>query len=189
MAKDYKQLDGIKQCMNDNLIGAYNKGYKQGQEDANKCWSTGYNEGYAQGLNDAWECARKILGTSLPIVKRSGLFSDLLDDCGDNFDKHIIFSISAAEAISRIHARNEKTKAINEVIEIGDEIIAKRIDSNELLKGIVIDIDNNSGAALYFVDKTGRRIFTTVSQCNKTGKSYPEFIEILNKLRDNVEDE
>ena len=82
MAKNYRQIEGLRRQMTECLENAYNRGYKQGQADetksqdaiSEKAYCDGYNKGmadgnindgtfakkvneaYNNGAKDAWQC-------------------------------------------------------------------------------------------------------------------------------------
>lgn len=162
-----KAIDTLKATKND---------YKNGHIE-------GFNKGYKQGLNTAWECLKKIFY----IEEDGGINFEKLEEIFD-IDPYISdYRIPAIIYIIKHYSIEEIVKRINKYEEnkdklnVGDEIITT--DLNE--KGIIVKDD---GRFIYYcgkVETMGAGIGKVKREyCKKTGKSYPEFIKILNQLNE-----
>lgn len=133
---------------------------------------------YEDGLNEAWECMRKIVTT-----KRFKTISEYYDYLrrifGTNSANEVLETNSASEAIAKIKEYEEKRKKVE--IHVGDEIYSKLTDC----KAVIQRIDtwnryqcfDNKGSQ-FVIDE---QIF---NECwVKTGKNYPQIIEILKQMK------
>ena len=155
----------------------YSRGYDEGVKDGQKGKiSELLIDTYIQGLNDAWECARKII-----LCEAKGGFST--DKYTEVFGNIATFQaleiLSASEAIAKIKEYEEKENKIH----VGDEVVSDAFDE----KGIVTHITDKSCVSL--ICGMSSMISTSLDKVHKTGKSYPQIIELLNMLDNSKEDE
>lgn len=126
--------------------------------------TTHYDESEAEkrGREEAWE-----------FIKEIGKMSD--DDMVVCFGTSIIVNLSYAEA----RAKYEAWKKKKDEIRIGDEIYDSRV------KGIITYVDN-SGADVFYevVAQNGVTYVVSGEEAKKTGRTFPEVAELLEKMRE-----
>jgi hypothetical protein len=142
--------------INEHFGSLQDTAYKKGLHDGeSKC---GYCNEYQRGLDDAWEAARKIvcdegidMNTLCTIFRRG---------CSDS----VIRDYSAAEAIAKLKAYEEKQKATDD-IKVGDEVRHDRGWS-----AVVTSIDN---VGLSVMDYNGEvASYSDISKFTKTGRHF-----------------
>lgn len=142
---------------------AYEEGHKDGMQlsidDAK------LKEEYKRGLNDAWEAANKML--ELNTDTRIKIFS-----CASFRNTIAIFS--ASECIERLQAYEQEKE---EEIQVGDEVDGKSG------RGTITKI---SDAGVYFnvMWKNGLTGCYRMENFKKTGRHFPEIVEVLRKMQE-----
>lgn len=142
---------------------AYEEGHKDGMQlsidDAK------LKEEYRQGLNDAWETAKKISIMDSPT--RDKIFGLVITS-------NIIDENSAPEAIEKIRQYEQKWE---EQIQVGDEVDGKSG------RGTITKI---SDAGVYFniMWKNGLTGCYRMENFKKTGRHFPEIVEVLRKMQE-----
>lgn len=121
-----------------------------------------YDEAYQNGMNDAWEVARKIAhGTC---------WNEVLEKTGKVCAADVLDTYTASEAIDKIREHEQNCD-----LKIGDEIL---FDGN--VKGVVYNI---SERVYCFTENATVECFLR-SEIKKTGRYFPEIVEILKKIRE-----
>ena len=123
------------------------------------------NEAYQRGLDDAWEAARKIVEMADPPYW--GVFNEYKND--------LFGKISAAEAIAKLKAYEEKQKA-DDKIKVGDEVIY-----NGTTKCIVVRPEDDERYAS-LIDSDGTHYSADHRECKKTGRHF-DIASILEDMR------
>ena len=135
-----------------------------GQEYENG-YDAGHNVGYQQGLSDAWEAARKILQMhDLTVfgLEHDGVFESPLNE-GQQ--------MTPQEAIEKLKAYEQ------EAIQVGDEVLYGNA------KGIVIRPEDSTRYASVFT-AIGEHICAENKDLTKTGRHFPEIVEVLAKMKE-----
>ena len=123
------------------------------------------DEAYQRGLDDAWEAARKIVEMSDPP------YWELFDEYKEN----LFGKISAAEAIAKLKAYEEKQKT-DEKIKVGDEVIY-----NGTTKCLVVRPETDERYAV-LIDGNGYHYSADHRECKKTGRHF-DIQSILEEMR------
>lgn len=188
----------------DFTASVFQRGYEKGKEDATISYQNAYNEGnvdgysrgydegvkdgqkgkisemlvdtYIQGLNDAWEYARKITLNSEDGGIPYREFEKIFDDITSPYAVFRKYTIS--EAIAKIKEYEDKKNEIH----IGDEVVSDSFDE----KGIVTHITDKGCVSL--ICGMNSMISTGLDKVHKTGKSYPQIVEILEQLKGDSEE-
>ena len=110
--RDFDSLEELNSdYINEHFGDLQDTAYKKGLHDGeSKC---GYCNEYQRGLDDAWECMKKIAFLEKP--------RDMRDFLGHTTFGGILTGYTAAEAIAKLKAYEEKQKA-DDKIEVGDEV-------------------------------------------------------------------
>lgn len=132
------------------------------------------DEAYQRGLNDAWTFADDV----------SHNRGNILDILGCPTFGVAFKQLTASEAIQKLKEYEERKKA--EKFEVGDEVI--QITNSGTPTGtscIVTYVDNEKGA-LSGINDNGKVVVCTTQMhrwWRKTGRSFPEIVEVLKKMR------
>ena len=168
-ADDLKELNS--DYINEHYGCLQDEAYQRGLHEGN---DIGYKDGVNDGRNEAWEAARKIVlspdegGTSLPT-----LFAIF----GGGSMQHVFRKNSAAEAIEKLKAYEEKQKA-DEKIKVGDEVRAE--DGTAVF--VVTWMSEN---CICGVDREGKCYsYEPREVCGKTGKKYSVGISDITRCTD-----
>lgn len=131
---------------------------------------------YEDGLNEAWELTRKLV-----ISDYDGAYSakDMRDIWKNGGFLSILKNFTAQQALEKLKKYEKQKK---KVIHVGDEIYSELTDT----KAVVQRIDtwnryqcfNNEGSQ-FVIDE---QIFN--DYWVKTGKNYPQIIEVLNQMKE-----
>lgn len=152
---------------------AYQKGFEDGKKTPSELAS---NAEYQRGLDDAWEAAKKIFGYEMdggiPIDEIRKVFGYAEDAIFCTAD--IIRHNTAAEAINKIKAYEEKQKAADE-IKVGDVVIY-----NGTTKCLVVAPQTDEKYASLF-DCNGMHYYADYRECKKTGKHF-DISKILKEM-------
>lgn len=204
-------LAGLRRQTNECLDNAYRRGYDDGRIDATNTelvkelkqaeYQRGLEDGnkiadkdleeivaYNKGLQDGYEgyrylqkwfattCFYDVEGILFPEYKRREANTCCLED--------IITDVGLAKVLRRAKAYDEKKKAEEEPIKVGDEVYL--LDKNHPI--VVTNIDDHyitclaeSGTYSYYVG-------TQKDRLTKTGRHFDEVEQLFDKLR-NKEDE
>ena len=127
---------------------------------------------YQRGLEDAWEAARKIV--KMPDPPYWGVFDEYKDD--------LFRKITAAEAIEKLKAYEEKQKADDE-IKVGDEVYAYT-PSGKTRPFIIIKIYDEDGVKYYSgINADGNHVQGGLNYI-KTGRHFPHVVELLKAMKE-----
>lgn len=130
------------------------------------------DEAYERGLNEAWEAAKKIV--DIPI--RGGLTRMELEElfgCGDC--RIAMQQNTASEALAKLRDYEEKKKAEDEAVKVGDEV------TDGKFVGVVTRIEST---ALYVVMSDGSSSAWGFGDgWRKTGNHFPEIAAVLEQMK------
>lgn len=121
------------------------------------------DEAYQRGLNDAWDLADDV----------SHNRGNILDILGCPTFGVAFKQLTASETIQKLKEYEERKKAEKE-IRVGDEVTC--CDR----KGVVTRIDHDKCNVCWSTGETG---WYPISDLTKTGRSFPEIVEVLKKMR------
>ena len=127
---------------------------------------------YERGLADAWEAARKVIG--LTISERVALF--------DGMGYHLIMSKSPSEVMQKLKDWEEKKKAEESKINVGDEVIS--IDRKSV--GVFYEPFVVTGISRGEVTGVGAKYTHTMLEkdVRKTGRHFPEIATLMERLKE-----
>lgn len=140
---------------------AYDKCMNEAEDLAYKLYSPKIDEAYQRGLNDAWEAARKI--ADIPYGEEKKVFGS------DGWT--FIANHTAQEAIEEIRQYEQK----KEEIQVGDEVVST------CGKAVVHEVNEGN---VYYIYADGERGYNPINQVRKTGRHFPEIVEVLQKMRE-----
>lgn len=173
-----QRTEGMKRQANELIEQAYNRGYKAGYDKAfatlNENWQLVTSEAEEKGRNEAWEVSKKIL--TMGSKKQNEIF-------GDYMDLNVIESVSASEAIQKIHEYEEKKKQEeDDKIKVGDEVYL--IDSNHPRVVTCIFCENGDYEKAVQITESGRWVVDKISELHKTGRHFDAIEEVLNQMQE-----
>ena len=179
-----KKIQKIKEIIDQK----YFDGYVDGVNNTAKDFQLESKKTYSEGLNVAWACARKI-------ANREDEMREIFHDIAP---AEIFIKYSAPEVIQKINNYEKKQKCqtcdktrdpifygccngtcvYNNEIKIGDEV------TNSIgTKMIVVEIEED----LYKGLADDRFMYGTLNSAKKTGRSFPQIVEILKQIGDKEE--
>ena len=177
-----ERTEGMKRQAQELIDQAYNRGFKAGYEKAKENIKSDTESRVAElmvvGRNEAWEAARKFY--QYDPVDNSQLCQKIFDY---NFNE-MIRTISASEAIEKIRVYESKKQEDDE-IHVGDEVLCNP-PFNE--KCVVTEIYPNTELDIVVMRKDGHCIGLSSSAIKKTGRSFPEIAQVLEKLKEDEHD-
>ena len=151
---------------------------QQVNAEKGKIYDEARARGYQEGLFDAWEAARKIGSNSMCSLKEMGFdFGQcVVNDYNPSW--FVVKNYSASECIEKIR----QYEHIEKIRQCDDMILFK--PGNEVVTtqgvGIVTKV-TRTGVELFHKDgSTGYDKFEAVK---KTGRHFPEFVELLAKMK------
>lgn len=152
----------------------YKTGYEDGKNAKKAILASVLEENYKKGLNDAWKCAKKVM-----FAEREGGLSinEYTEIFGNTTAIDVMKNYTASEAIAKIKEYEDKKNEIH----VGDEVVSDAFDE----KGIVTHITDKSCVSL--ICGMTSMISTSLDKIHKTGKSYPQIVEILEQLKGDKE--
>lgn len=137
-----------------------------------------YDKGYKDGLEKAWGIAKKIFTPQRAYEEAYG--RDELDIIfGEGFTSFDLAKMTAFEVIDKVDLY-EKKKAEKDKIKDGDEV---RLDDGT--KGVVVYSDTDGH--LNVVNAFGGMRSYIVTEVIKTGRHFPQMVEMMKEMRDNDE--
>ena len=146
---------------------AYDKGYEDANEEIGSDEQVIADKAYKHGLSDAWKCVDRIF--DMPCKRREQIFSE----CDSVGVWDILREYSASEAIEKL----------KEDVHLGDEVTF--LPNNA--KGIVTEChvpDVYSDNDKYAVWCGGTMEYVLKQHLTKTGRTFPEIVEVLRKMRE-----
>ena len=174
-----QQTAGMKKQAKELIEQAYQRGYREGYSKAENDYHAKTEEdrqsSYELGLNMAWEAARKIaIENTVPFEEW-----DLLKI--GNSTLAVFNKYSASEAIEKIREYEEKKKHEEDSeIKVGDEVCSIY---GEMI-GIVTHIYSTTTAFNILWEDGGVGKGKNKSDFRKTGRTFPQIVEVLNKMRE-----
>lgn len=151
-----------------DLDAIRNEAYEKGVQDTKQHWvdaprSCAYRVGYEEGLNDAWDAARKIFEYNATTLNK------IFSKCCYSVVRDILRKYSASEVIEKIRQWEDM-----KILKPGNEVVSTQG------VGIVTKV-TRTGVELFHKDgSTGYDKFEAVK---KTGRHFPEFVELLAKMK------
>lgn len=137
-----------------------------------------YDKGYKDGLEKAWEIAKKIFTPQRAYEEAYG--RDELDIIfGEGFTSFDLAQMTAFEVLDKVE-HYEKQKAEKDKIKDGDEV---RLDDGT--KGVVVF--SSTDGHLNVVNAYGGMRSYNATEVVKTGRHFPQMVEMMKKMRDNDE--
>ena len=184
--KNYNVINGMIRNINGTLNGIFDKGYTQGYTDgfedgkksvenlSEKITDKDIDDAYDRGLNDAWEAAGKIFKG----IDGGGFFaSELIEIFGEIPLSTILERNTPQEAIAKIKEYEGKKKQDAE-INVGDEVI------DEFgIKAVVVRVVHYSEEDGILTWDGVQMAIASANELKKTGRTFPEIVEILKELR------
>ena len=175
-------LDGLRREVTECIDNAYKRGFRDALKESQQF--NAENE-YRHGLNDAWNCIKKLYGVDcdcLDVAKKLKVFgTDSLHD--------ILKKYNPAEAIAKFKEFEDKydPKQIDDdEINVGDEIEHMTEGCPFVVTAIgSCNIAGNIKHNCLGIDSEGHLI--TVNDTlyyKKTGRSFPELVEMLKKMQE-----
>lgn len=149
----------------------YKRGYTHALKDTQKQ--------YEQGLNDAWECARKIaVEMSIENMQSCGLISN--SDEEYEYSCGVIRDYSASEAMAKIKEYESKKLYVGDELANDDRncVITKIVDEH-YVNIMYVEKDGSSIGAMGYIDPT---------KYKKTGRHFPQIEEVLNAMKEGIND-
>lgn len=134
------------------------------------------DEAYQRGLSDAWEAARKIAVSA----ERGGFsFAELSNIFGTRKTDVIFAENTAAKAIEKIRAYEERKKAEKEKVKVGDEVIIAGVT------GIVTKVPEGDEKRVCYMDASGTVYCNNAyAHIHKTGRHFPQVEELLQQMKE-----
>lgn len=134
------------------------------------------DEAYQRGLSDAWEAARKIAVSA----ERGGFsFAELSNIFGTRKTDVIFAENTAAKAIEKIRAYEERKKAEKEKVKVGDEVIIAGVT------GIVTKVPEGDEKRVCYMDASGTVYCNNAyADIHKTGRHFPQIAELLKQMKE-----
>lgn len=137
---------------------------------------------YENGLHDAWEIAKKI-------ECMDGYDSDeLIEMFGTDGIESIFKRYTASEVLEKVKAYEEqKAKAFNNAVEVGDEIVVKVPHTNREISGIIykIELDHANTTLMYYCFSFADShvyIIPYDKTITKTGRHFPQITSLMSKI-------
>lgn len=148
--------------------------------DALPSCETVYDTGYKDGLEKAWEIAKKIFTPARTYEKAYGR-EELDIIFGEGVTWAELAELTAFEVMDKVELY-EKQKAEKNEIKDGDEVIL-----DDGTKGVVVF--SSSDGHLNVVNAFGGVRSYKVTEVVKTGRHFPQMVEMMKEMRDNDEEE
>lgn len=135
-----------------------------------------YDKGYKDGLEKAWEIAKKIFTPQRAYEEAYG--RDELDIIfGEGFTSFDLAQMTAFEVVDKVELY-EKQKAEKDKIKDGDEVIL-----DDGTKGVVVF--SSTDGHLNIVNAYGGIRSYNATEVVKTGRHFPQMVEMMKEMRDN----
>ena len=161
-----------------DLDAIRNEAYEKGVQDTKQHWvdaprSCAYKLGYENGLNAAWDAARKIVLSR----EDGGLFNyesrKAVLGCGNYMALKKFLAQEAIEKIRQYEQEQEKIKVGNEVNGKGGRGTITKISDD----GDHFNVMWENGSTGYYM----------IEDFKKTGRNFPEIVEVLKKMQEEKE--
>lgn len=166
---------GIKKQAKELIEQAYQRGFKAGREYSKDWEKDQADRLIEQGRNEAWEAAHKLV--SMEYWKCNEVLGDGVLTIETNDE--IFTRCTASEAINKLRAYEEQKKQKEDSeIHVGDEVI----HSDWGTKAVVLDFVDDERITVY--GKNGFTVDWRIDMARKTGRTFPEVVEVLKKLKE-----
>lgn len=170
---ELKGIDGLKDQVQQCIQFAYDKGVKAGQKEAIEEIKQKWIE---QGRDEAWEWCGKYIpskedGGEVPVADLQEIFD--VTHFKEIFDRY-----TYQEAVEKIKVYEEKKKAKNDEIKVGDEVK----HSADGTKAVVLDFIDNSKCVMVFNENSIVEDWE-IRKIHKTGRSFSQIAEVLEKMK------
>jgi len=147
---------------------AYQRGYETAKHECEDCPKQAYTdalkmESYQKGLNDAWETVKELFGFTFD--EKATIFKT-------TSVRDIVRKYSASETIEKMEAYEQGKE---EQIQVGDEVITASG------KAVVLGV---GPVHFEYVNADGSNGFDKVKNVEKTGRHFPEIVEVLQKMKE-----
>lgn len=167
---------GVKQDAETIRKEAYDKGYQDATVKIGSDEQAVAEKAYQKGLNDAWDAARKILlskedGGLLEYDERKAVFG-----YGNYF--LVLKKCSASEAVEKIRQYEQEQE---QPMQVGDEVVGGKGG-----RGIITKISDDSDH-FNVMWENGSTGYYMIGDFKKTGRHFPEIVEVLRKMREEKE--
>jgi hypothetical protein len=137
-----------------------------------------YDTGYKEGLEKAWEMAKRIF-TPQKAYEEAYTRDELDIIFGEGITSFDLAQMTVFEAVDKVELY-EKVKAEMNKIKDGDEV---RLNDGK--KGVVVYSDTDGH--LNVVNAFGGMRSYNAAQVVKTGRHFPQMVEMMKEMRDNDE--
>ena len=170
-----QRTEGMKRQAKELIEQAYQRGLKTGVESCIDALTADSEKYIEQGRNEAWEAARKIAIENIVPFEEWDLLKI------GNSTLAVFNKYSASEAIEKIREYEEKKKHEEDSeIKVGDEVCSRY---GEMI-GIVTHIYSTTTAFNILWEDGGVGKGKNKSDFRKTGRTFPQIVEVLNKMRE-----
>ena len=136
---------------------------------------TVYDKGYKDGLEKAWEIAKRIFIPEKACEKAYN-HNELIMIFGESSSYFELAEMTVYEVMDKVEIY-EKQKAEKDKIKEGDEV---RLDDGT--KGVVVCSDTDG--RLNVVNAYGGMRSYNATQVIKTGRNFPQMVEMMKEMRD-----
>lgn len=138
------------------------------------------NSEYTKGIRDMWESIKEFKRDLL--TDDNGLRND---DIRKKYGLIFLLSESLEEAFYKTDPERivESVKQFNQTIHVGDEVIVDKDDSFEGAVFIVTKISEIGLDDVWGVSRKGQTYHTKKTSLTKTGKRFPELIEVIDEIK------
>ena len=170
-----ERTKGMKRQAQELIDQAYQRGLKAGVESCIDSLTADIERYIEKGRNEAWEALKRICCYGKGCL--SG--SELEEIFGTSNDSDIILHNTASEAIEKIKAYEEQKQEDSE-IHIGDEVAFP--DGYKFIVG-GLEMGGCTFDGLY-VNGNGVDTGLDKSRVTKTGRTFPEIVEVLKKIQE-----
>lgn len=179
-----ERTEGIRKQAGELIEQAYQRGYKAGENSQIDECAKALDEAVIAGRDEAWEAAKKIdsyCGNNKPL--------------DEMFGEHGIADIkrhfTASEAIEKLRKYEEKKKQEKDEIKVGDEVTYTFHNGRSITPFVVFKIECLEDGGKYY---TGLETSTMKCVCGgldyvKTGRTFPEIVELLKKMQEGENDQ
>ena len=173
-----QRTEGMKKQAQELIDQAYQRGKSAAEFKAQEIHDKGYAAGIEQGRNEAWQTAKKIMSQN----DASWGMKEMKEIFGSSYSTDILHDLSASEAIEKIRAY-EEWKRQGEEIRVGDEVLFNGCAKSVVLRTGKRDLENYS--FIMCSDGSGGKCENW--KLKKTGRTFPEIVEVLKKMKEDEE--
>lgn len=178
--KDYNVIiENLTEGIITNLEEAYDYGYKQGYEDGRNNTEYMVSSAYKHGMEESWEAARKLMISS----SEGGLEPDIIAEIFDGLSYYMVLKdVSASEAVAKIKEYEEQQK--QDAIKVWDEVYSEMNDLRFIVTRIITSKHMDITVKRYEGICTDGACYDNLPEdIVKTGRTFPQISEVLEKMR------